>query len=109
MDRKNIRIDKDSLALQIAQTPVGAMRSRITTPRSRDILFVNAARSLGIEARKDAVTSKVQYRSGNDWIDIRFDNTDIKKQSKKGRLVLSYSPEKHLEDPYTTATSLSAK
>lgn len=96
---KNIRIDKDSLALQIAQTPVGAMRSRITTPRSRDILFVDAARSLGIEARKDAVTSKVQYRSGNDWIDIRFDNTDIKKQSKKGRLVLSYTPEKHLEDP----------
>ena len=75
------------------------MRSHITTPRSRDILFVDAARSLGIEARKDAVTSKVQYRSGNDWIDIRFDNTDIKKQSKKGRLVLSYSPEKHLEDP----------
>lgn len=96
---KNIRIDTDSLALQIAQTPVGAMRSRITTPRSRDILFVDAARSLGIEARKDAVTSKVQYRSGNEWIDIRFDEKDIKKQSAKGKLILSYTPEKHLEDP----------
>lgn len=58
----NIRIDTDSLALQIAQTPVGAIKSRITTPRSRDILFVDAARSLGIEAWKDAITSKVQYR-----------------------------------------------
>lgn len=109
MDRKNIRIDKDSLALQIAQTPVGAMRSHITTPRSRDILFVDAARSLSIEARKDAVTSKVQYRSGNDWIDIRFDNTDIKKQSKKEDSSCHIHQRNILKILYTTATSLSAK
>lgn len=95
----NIRIDTDSLALQIAQTPVGAMKSRITTPRSRDILFVDAARSLGIEAWKDAITSKVQYRFGNEWIDVNFDEKDIIKQSRKGKLILSYVPQKHLEDP----------
>ena len=61
--KKNIRLNPDKKALRIAQTPVGVMKSKITDERSRDIFFVDVARSLGIEARKDAVTGKIQYKS----------------------------------------------
>mgnify|MGYP004514511781 CR=1 FL=1 len=60
--KKNIRLNPDKKALRIAQTPVGVMKSKITDERSRDIFFVDVARSLGIEARKDAVTGKIQYK-----------------------------------------------
>ena len=59
--KKNIRLNPDTRALRIAQTPVGVWNSRVTDTRSRDIFFVDLARSLGIEARKDVVTGKVQY------------------------------------------------
>lgn len=36
---------------------------------------------------------------GNEWIDVNFDEKDIIKQSRKGKLILSYVPQKHLEDP----------
>ena len=61
--KKNIRLNPDKKALRIAQTPVGVMRSKITDERSRDIFFVDVARSLGIEAQKDAVTGKIQYKT----------------------------------------------
>ena len=60
--KKNIRLNPDKKAIRIAQTPVGVWRSRVTDTRSRDIFFVDVARSLGIEAQKDGVTSKVQYK-----------------------------------------------
>ena len=60
--KDNIRLNPDTRALRIAQTPVGVWQSRLTDSRSRDIFFVALARSLGIEARKDVVTNKVQYR-----------------------------------------------
>ena len=98
--KEQIRIYPDQKALRIAQTPVGVWRSRITDPRSRDIFFVDLARSLGIEAQKDVVTGKVQYkRSGSDsWIDVDFDATE-QLTAKTGTLVLDYEPTKFLDDP----------
>ena len=79
--KENIRLNPDKKALQIAQTPMGVWTSRLTDERSRKIFFVDVARSLGIEARVDAVTKKLQYKQGgvkeglqNDvWIDVDFD------------------------------------
>lgn len=76
--KENIRLNPDKKALQIAQTPMGVWTSRLTDERSRKIFFVDVARSLGIEARVDAVTKKLQYKQGgvkeglqNDvWIDV---------------------------------------
>ena len=96
--KKNIRLNPDKKALQIAQTPVGVMKSRMTDERSRDIFFVDVARSLGIEARKDAVTGKVQYKENGNWLDVRFDAAD-QTVTPKGRLVLTYSPSIFLDDP----------
>lgn len=96
--QKNIRINPDNEALKIAQTPIGVWKSRFTDARSRDIFFVDLARSIGIEARKDVVTSKVQYRQNGQWMDVDFE-IEKQKTAPKGKLVLSYSPSKYLDDP----------
>ena len=112
--KKNIRLNPDKKALRIAQTPVGVMKSKITDERSRDIFFVDVARSLGIEAQKDAVTGKIQYKSqgvhlsqvhqktNGEWQDVKFDNTADNTSSTAaslGTIVLTYEPTKLLDNP----------
>ena len=122
--QENIRLNPDSRALRIAQTPVGVWSSRVTDQRSRDIFFVALARSMGLEARKDAVTGKVQYRSrkgiqnskfknkneessmvngkwsmvNGQWIDVDFEAKE-QTAAPQGRLVLTFEPTKYLDDP----------
>ena len=95
---KNIRIAPEYNALQIAQTPVGVMESKTTDERSRDIFFVDVARSLGIEARKDVVTGKVQYKKDSKWIDVKFESKE-QATAPTGKLVLTYEPSAFLDDP----------
>ena len=99
--KKNIRLNPDKKALRIAQTPVGVMKSKITDERSRDIFFVDVARSLGIEARKDAVTGKIQYKKDGEWQDVKFDNTadNSSTAASLGTIVLTYEPTKLLDNP----------
>ena len=119
--KKNIRLNPDKKALRIAQTPVGVMKSKITDERSRDIFFVDVARSLGIEARKDAVTGKIQYKSqgvhlsqvhqknsyevhpktNGEWQDVKFDNTadNSSTAAALGTIKLTYEPTKLLDNP----------
>ena len=99
--KKNIRLNPDKKALRIAQTPVGVMKSKITDERSRDIFFVDVARSLGIEAQKDAVTGKLQYKKNGEWQDVKFDNTAEKTSTAAalGTIVLAYEPTKLLDNP----------
>lgn len=95
---KNIRITSEYNALHIAQTPVGVMESKTTDERSRDIFFVDVARSLGIEARKDVVTGKVQYKKDGKWIDVKFESKE-QATAPTGKLVLTYEPSAFLDDP----------
>ena len=96
--KDNIRLNPDTRALRIAQTPVGVWQSRVTDARSRDIFFVSLARSLGIEARKDVVTGKVQYKKDATWVDVDFDATE-QVESPKGTLLLTYEPSKYVDNP----------
>lgn len=80
-------------------SPKGVWTTRCTDKRSREIFFVCIARSLGIDARKDVVTGKTQYRNnGAQWIDVNFD-AEIQKSAPKGKLVITYEPTKLLPDP----------
>ncbi len=111
--KKNIRLNPDKKALRITQTPVGVMKSKITDERSRDIFFVDVARSLGIEAQKDAVTGKIQYKTqgvhlsqvhqkpDGEWQDVKFDNTAEKTSTAAalGTIKLTYEPTKLLDNP----------
>ena len=96
--RDHIRLNPDSKALRIPQTPVGVWRSRITDSRSLDIFFVDLARSLGIEAQKDVVTGKVQYKQAGKWIDVNFEAAQ-QQSAPQGTLVLNYEPTKQLDNP----------
>lgn len=96
--KDNIQISNDKKALRIAQSPISALNTKFTDVRSRDILFVAIARSLNIEARKDVVTSKVQYKINNQWIDVDFD-ADKQAAAPKGTLVLTYEPTQYFENP----------
>ncbi len=99
--KKNTRLNPDRKALRYAQSPVGVYRYRITDERSRDIFFVDVARSLNIDARKDAVTGKVQYRMApsQPWIDVKWDATSEATAAPQGTLVLTYEPTPILDDP----------
>ena len=98
--KKNIRINPDKKALQIAQTPIGVYRSRLTDDRSRKVFFVDVARSLGIEAQVDAVTKKTQYKNhkGGEWIDVDFENA-TQEASAKGKFVMGYADNGAVDDP----------
>ena len=95
---ENIRLNPDTRTLRIAQTPAGVWHSRITDTRSRVIFFVSLARSLGIEARRDAVTGKVQYMADGVWTDVDF-GAEKQLSSPQGTLVLTYEPTRLLDDP----------
>ena len=97
--KENIRLNPDKKALQIAQTPIGVWNSRLTDERSRKIFFVDVARSLGIDARVDAVTKKTQYKQGGgEWIDVDFDLQSSSTVSPKGLLKLDYQANKAVDD-----------
>ncbi|SFF90745.1 transglutaminase family protein [Prevotella sp. KH2C16] len=96
--RDHIRLNPDDKALRIPQTPMGVWRSRMTDSRSRDIFFVDLARSLNIEAQEDVVTGKVQYKQGGKWIDVDFEAAE-QQSAPQGTLVLNYEPTKLLDNP----------
>ena len=70
------------------------------------MFFVDLARTLGIEARRDFVTGKVQYK-GDDgaWNDVNFD-AEVQKTAPQGTLNLHYVNEGTVENPgyYTNFT-----
>ncbi len=96
--KKNIRLNPDTKALRITQTPIGVWKSRVTDARSRDIFFVSLARSLGIEARKDGVTKKVQFKKQGQWIDVDFDAQE-QKATPTGTLMLNFEAMRTIDDP----------
>jgi hypothetical protein len=71
---------------------------RVADPHSRDIFFVNVARLMGIDARKDAVTGKVQYRQNGRWIDVDFEASS-QEAAPQGTLVLNYQAVPGLDNP----------
>ena len=98
--RKEIEVYDDPKAWNIPATPIGTHQSGIATPRSRGIYFVALARTLGIDAQKDPVTGKIQYRlDDGDWLDVDFDGAGPAVASPKGTLKLTYTPDKIVDNP----------
>ena len=97
--RSNITVLDDPLAWDIPMSPIGVYRSELATPRSRGIFFVALARTLGIEAQKDPVTGKIQYRTDTEWLDVDFDGAGPAVAAPKGTLRLDYTPDKIIDNP----------
>ncbi len=104
--RENIRVIDDPTAWKIPQSPVSVFKYRRTYASSRDVFFVDLARTLGIEARKDVVTGKVQYMDADGtWTDVNFDAPE-QGNAPKGTLLLHYVPDGETDNPgyYTNFT-----
>ena len=97
--QEHIRLVSEDGEDRYAISTPGVWKSRVANARSRDIFFVNVARFVGVDARKDAVTGKVQYRlQGSDWVDVNFEATE-QVTAPKGTLVLRYQPTPTLDNP----------
>ena len=106
--RSNITVLDDPKAWSIPMSPFGVFETEMADPRSRDIFFVALARYRGIEAQKDPVTGKVQYRIDKEWLDVDFDDAGPAVAAPKGTLRLTYTPDKVVDNPkYYSHFSLS--
>lgn len=87
--------------LRLRMSPVSVMRERRADALSRNIFFVAAARTLGIPARIDPVTSATQFmQTEGVWENVRFDSVAPGvRTSPTGTLRLTFTPHGHLVDP----------
>lgn len=79
-------------------SPEGVWATRSTDAPSRDVFFVAVLRSLGIPARVDEVTGKLQYAAdGLSWTDVCF--TAAAAPQPQGYVTASYRPAAMLDNP----------
>lgn len=98
--KTNIRIKNEWNPQRIPISPVGVQRIKMSDEYSLEIYFVSVARSLGIPARIDEVTGKVQIFTNNLPVDIVL-NAPVQapKQQAVGTLKAGYQPTASLDDP----------
>ena len=95
----NIRVEKDCNLGGAPISPEGVWKARVADAHSRDIFFVSVARSMGIPARIDEVTGKVQLIEDTGVIDVNFEAAEQTPSTQKGRLIARYTPIKSLDNP----------
>ena len=96
--RKNITVDGSWNPLSLCMSPKGVWEMRVADPHSRDIFFVATARSMGIPARKDEVTGKVQYIANSKWNDVNFE-AETSKNTPQGTLKATFKPSPFIDNP----------
>lgn len=94
----NVMVDEECNKGGAPIQPKGVWKSRRSDSHSRDIFFVSMARSLGIPARIDAVTGKVQYYTDNKFVDVKFSESNSE-SVPQGVLRASYTPTRLMPDP----------
>lgn len=99
--RKNIRIDETNNRINYVESPLGVWNSRVADKRARNVFFVAAARSIGLPARIDGVTGKLQYLSSDGTMrDVIFAQSRlVTSQPETGVLKMTYTPTEYLKDP----------
>ena len=76
----------------------GVWKARTADAHSRDIFFVSMARSMGIPARIDEVTGKVQLMGDEGAVDVNFEAME-QASAPTGKFIARYTPIKSLADP----------
>ena len=74
--RDSVTVLDTPYAWRIPQSPVSVWQTRRCYANGRDIFFVSLARTLGLEARKDPVTGKVQTREDGVWKNAGLDDPE---------------------------------
>lgn len=99
--KRNIRIDEENNRVNYVESPLGVWNARVADARSRNVFFVAAARSLGLPARIDGITGKLQYLAADKTFqDVSFDQSrTLTQQPETGILRMIYTPTEFLKDP----------
>lgn len=104
---KNIDASHEWYPPRARMSPRSVYETRLTAPASRDIFFVASARAMGIPARIDPVTEKVQWADNSGrWIDANFTAPEKKAPASQGYLKMDYTKSGRIDDPkyYTNFT-----
>ena len=108
---KNVVSNPERNPLGYCLSPAQAMETRRADVYNKGILFVAAMRSLGVPARIDEVTGKVQYvalekpsdmptETTAQWQTIRFaDEAKASQSNQTATLTLTYKPHEYMENP----------
>lgn len=109
---KNIVSNPQSNPQGYCLSPAQAMETRRADVRNKGILFVAAMRSIGVPARIDEVTGKVQYvtlsakapmptEQTANWQTINFagQSSEAPSHDQQATLTLTYTPREHMENP----------
>lgn len=97
---ENIKIDSESNPQNLRIAPCDVARAKVADRRSRNIFFVALCRSMGFPARIDPITSKTQFLSKGEWIDVNFSGeTPSSVLTPKGILKLDYRSDSDVSDP----------
>lgn len=96
----SIAVDDARNPQRLCMSPLGVLRHRTCDAHSRDIFFVAAARSIGVPARIDGVTGKVQWADvmTSEWHDVMFGSV-MEQVAQQGLLFLSYADQEVKENP----------
>ena len=95
---KNIQVNKECNLGAPPVSPEGVWKARLADAHSRDIFFVSMARSMGVPARIDEVTGKVQLITDDGAIDVNFEAAG-QVPAQRGRLAATYTPIQSLDNP----------
>ncbi|MDO4704178.1 transglutaminase domain-containing protein [Tannerella sp.] len=96
--KEHITVRNDLNPQRIPMMPMGVWKARVADMHSRNIFFVAVARSLGIPARIEPVTGKVQYYDCA-WFDVDFEAAMGQANAPQGDLSAAYRPIKALDNP----------
>lgn len=96
----SITVDDTRNPQHLCMSPIGVLSHRTCDAHSRDIFFVSAARSIGVPARIDEVTGKVQWAdiTTDTWHDVLFDSAQ-EKTAPQGTLYFFYKDQEVKENP----------
>ena len=95
---KNVQVNKECNLGAPPVSPEGVWKARLADAHSRDIFFVSMARSMGVPARIDEVTGKVQLITDDGAIDVNFEAAG-QAPAQRGRLAATYAPIQSLDNP----------
>jgi transglutaminase-like putative cysteine protease len=87
--KQNVAVRDELNPQHIPVMPPGVWKARIADGRSRQIFFVAIARSMGIPARIEQVTGKVQYYN-RQWMDVDFES-NTQTVARQGFVTASYT------------------
>lgn len=89
--KENIVINTTDNYYDCRITPWGVYELKIADRLSRDIFFVALSRSCGVAARIERATGKPQYFEAGRWVDVVFEEPDLKEVVPTGIVAFSNS------------------